>query len=490
MGSYIGIDLGTSAVKLLLLQENGDVLGTAEESYPVSYPRAGWAEQDPQAWYTAAVRGIRQLLEGHRADEVRGIGIAGQMHGLVLLNRNGVVLRPAILWNDGRSAAETERLNREIGEKRLLELTGNIAYAGFTLPKLLWVRANEAKLYRQTATVLLPKDELVRRLTGICGTEPSDACGTLLYDGKHARWSEELTEQLAIPTDLLPPVRGSAEMVGTLLPEVARETGLSERVFVVAGAGDNAAAALGNGVIDAGDCNLSLGTSGTLLVPCADYPPLTAPTLHTFIHADGKPMLLGCILNAASAGAWWVEGILGSGNFGREMANLRCGRADDPYFLPYLMGERSPHNDPAARGVFFGMSGGTDRAAMTRAVYEGVSFALRDCGETDGNLPAKGAALRRRCEIRGMEPTACRCAECDGGGPRTGGRTVQRRRDAGGGGGRMLSVCPRCGGAPEARRCTPLRANPRALRFLCGTVRLFPNAVPRNEEAVELKAES
>lgn len=381
MGSYIGIDLGTSAVKLLLLRENGDVLGTAEESYPVSYPRAGWAEQDPQAWYTAAVRGIRQLLEGHRADEVRGIGIAGQMHGLVLLNRNGVVLRPAILWNDGRSAAETERLNREIGEKRLLELTGNIAYAGFTLPKLLWVRANEPELYRQTATVLLPKDELVRRLTGVCGTEPSDACGILLYDGKHARWSEELTEQLAIPTDLLPPVRGSAEMVGTLLPEVARETGLSERVFVVAGAGDNAAAALGNGVIDAGDCNLSLGTSGTLLFPCADYPSLTAPTLHTFIHADGKPMLLGCILNAASAGAWWVEGILGSGNFGREMANLRCGRADDPYFLPYLMGERSPHNDPAARGVFFGMSGGTDRAAMTRAVYEGVSFALRDCAE-------------------------------------------------------------------------------------------------------------
>lgn len=381
MKTYIGVDLGTSSVKLLLMNGNGEVLATACEDYPVFYPRAGWSEQDPEDWYRATVCGIRRLMRGQDAESVQGIGIAGQMHGLVLTDRSGGVLRPAILWNDGRSAAETAELNRTVGEKRLIELTGNIAYAGFTLPKLLWVRNREPEVYRQIDTVLLPKDELVRRFTGVRGTEPSDACGTLLYDVRRGCWSEDMQRLCGIPAEWLPPVRKSEEIVGTLLPEVAKDIGLPARVYVVAGAGDNAAASLGIGVIRQGACSISLGTSGTVLIPCGKSTPTAVPTLHTFVHADGNPMLLGCVLTAASAGAWWVRDILGSDGFGAETAELGAGQEDDPYFLPYLMGERSPHNNPDAKGVFFGMRRNTARAAMTRAVYEGVSYALRDCLE-------------------------------------------------------------------------------------------------------------
>ena len=378
MKLYIGIDLGTSSVKLLLLSEAGETVKTVSESYPVSYPQSGWSEQDPEAWVRRTVAGIRELLADQPAAAVRGIGVAGQMHGLVALDANGKVLRPAILWNDGRSAAETEELNRTVGTERLLRATGNIAYAGFTLPKLLWMRKHEPQIYAKIHTVLLPKDYLVYRLTGVLGTEPSDACGTLLYDVRNRCWSREIADACGIPVEWLPEVRGSAERVGTLLPEMARACGLSETVFAAAGAGDNAAAALGTGAIGAGTCNLSLGTSGTVLIPCASYPNLASPLLHTFVHADGNPMLLGCVLSAASCGQWWIEDILGTRDYAGEQAHFRAGGAGETFFLPYLMGERSPHNDPNAKGVFFGMRRNTTRAQLTQAVYEGVTFALRD----------------------------------------------------------------------------------------------------------------
>lgn len=394
MKTYIGIDLGTSSVKLLLMNGAGEVMGSACEAYPVSYPRPGWSEQDPEDWYRATVVGIRRLMQGQDAGQVQGIGVAGQMHGLVLADRAGRILRPAILWNDGRSAVEAAELNRTVGGKRLIELTGNIAYAGFTLPKLMWVRKHEPEIYRQIGTVLLPKDELVRRLTGVSGTEPSDACGTLLYDVRRGCWSEEMRRYGEIPPDWLPPVRRSEEKVGTLLPEVAAETGLPAGVYVVAGAGDNAAASLGIGTVSEGSCSISLGTSGTVLIPCGSGQRLCLPTLHTFLHADGSPILLGCILTAASAGGWWIDDILGSGDYAHETETLGDGQADDPYFLPYLMGERSPHNDPDAKGVFFGMQRSTSRAAMTRAVYEGVTYALRDCMEEAGRIGIRPTSAR------------------------------------------------------------------------------------------------
>lgn len=386
MKTYIGVDLGTSSVKLLLLSEEGNVLKTVTRTYPVSYPRSGWSEQEPEDWYRETMAGIRELVGGSEAGSVRGIGIAGQMHGLVALDRDGNVLRPAILWNDGRSAAETEKLNRKPGIKRLLDWTGNICYPGFTLPKILWMKHNEPALYEKIATILLPKDYLVYRLTGILGTEPSDACGTLLYDVKNRGWSKEAAEAAGIPAEWLPVLRASDEIIGTILPGAAKETGLSGNVFVVAGAGDNAAAALGTGAIGAGTCNLSLGTSGTVLIPCAAYPDLKEPLLHTFVHADGNPMLLGCVLSAASCGQWWIEEILGTHSYAEEQNGFPVGGAGEVFFLPYLMGERSPHNDPNARGVFYGMRKNTTRSQMTQAVYEGVTFALRDSMEAAKEL--------------------------------------------------------------------------------------------------------
>ena len=378
MNTYIGVDLGTSSVKLLLLAEDGTVRKTISRRYPVSCPHPGWSEQDPEDWVLQSLTGMEELLAGEHPECVRGIGVAGQMHGLVLLDARGNVLRPAILWNDGRSAQETLQLNHEPGEERLAEWTGNIAFPGFTLPKLLWVRNHEPEIYQQIAKVLLPKDYLVYRLTGILGTDPSDACGTLMFDVRQNRWSKELLDACGIPECWMPEVRGSGERVGHILPAISSRLGLSRDAFAVAGAGDNAAAALGTGTLNPGSCNLSLGTSGTLLIPCPEYPQSTHRALHTFVHADGKPMLLGCILSAASCGQWWIEDILRTTDYAQEQRLFGAGGAGALFFLPYLTGERAPHNDPHARGVFFGLSRDTTREQMTQAVYEGVTFALRD----------------------------------------------------------------------------------------------------------------
>lgn len=378
MNTYIGIDLGTSSVKLLLLAQDGTVRRTVSRRYPVSCPHPDWSEQNPEDWVSETLAGMVELLAGEHPECVRGIGVAGQMHGLVLLDAHGNVLRPAILWNDGRSAQETICLNRDLGEERLIKQTGNIAFSGFTLPKLLWVRNHEPEIYRQIATVLLPKDYLVYRLTGILGTDPSDACGTLLFDVRQNRWSTELLNACNIQKRFMPQVRGSGEIVGRILPTISSRLGIPPDAFAVAGAGDNAAAALGTGALTPGNCNLSLGTSGTLLIPCREYPQSPHRALHTFVHADGKPMLLGCILSAASCGQWWIEEILKSADYAQEQRLFGTGGAGALFFLPYLSGERSPHNDPHARGVFFGLSRDTTREQMTQAVYEGVTFALRD----------------------------------------------------------------------------------------------------------------
>lgn len=382
MNTYIGIDLGTSGAKFLLVAADGTILAENTQTYPVFYPRSGWSEQNPEDWFAAAVRGLKELLQGQDKAAVKGISFGGQMHGLVALDKDDNVIRPAILWNDGRTEQETAYLNRIIGKEKLAAYTGNIAFAGFTAPKILWMKRNEPENFKEIARIMLPKDYLAYRLSGRFCTDVSDASGTLLLDVKNRRWSPEMCAVCGISEQQLPELFESFEPVGTLKEEIAKEFGLSAGVRVIAGAGDNAAAAVGTGVVGEGGCNLSLGTSGTLFVSSEKYKEDKVNALHSFCHADGGWHLMGCILSAASCNAWWSDKILQTEDYAREQAGLEEFLGENSvYFLPYLMGERSPHNDVNARGAFIGMRPDTSRGQMTLAVLEGVAFALRDCLE-------------------------------------------------------------------------------------------------------------
>ena len=390
---FIGVDLGTSACKFLLMDEKGAILNVVSETYDVEYPHPGWSQQNPADWWEAVRRGIPALLAGHDASQVAGIGCGGQMHGLVALDADDQVIRPAILWNDGRTVEQVRYLNEEVGTEKLVEWTGNIAYAGFTAPKILWMRDEEPENYARIAHVMLPKDYLNHLLTGAYATDVSDASGMLLLDVATRGWSAPMLELCGLTESQLPRVYESYEKIGTLLPEVASELGLPEGVVVCAGAGDNAAAAVGTGCVGAGSMNVSLGTSGTVFIPTAGFSPV-GDRIHSFCHADGGWHLMGCILSAASCNAWWVGDILGSQDFAGEQAGIDAADASLglPYFLPYLMGERTPHNDVCARGSFVGMSMSTTRADLTRAVLEGVAFAIRDSVEIARGLGVDVAA--------------------------------------------------------------------------------------------------
>ena len=390
---FIGVDLGTSACKFLLMDEKGAILNVVSEDYDVEFPHPGWSQQNPADWWAAVRRGIPALLAGHDASKVAGIGCGGQMHGLVALDADDEVIRPAILWNDGRTVEQVRYLNEEVGVEKLLSWTGNIAYAGFTAPKILWMRDEEPENYARIAHVMLPKDYVNHLLTGVYATDVSDASGMLLLDVATRAWSAPMLELCGLTAGQLPAVHESYEAIGTLLPEVAAELGLPGGVVVCAGAGDNAAAAVGTGCVGAGAMNVSLGTSGTVFIPTAGFSPV-GDRIHSFCHADGGWHLMGCILSAASCNAWWAGDILGTDDFAGEQAGIDAADAslDLPYFLPYLMGERSPHNDTLARGAFVGMCMSTTRADMTRAVLEGVAFAIRDSVEIARSLGVDVAA--------------------------------------------------------------------------------------------------
>lgn len=382
MNTYIGIDLGTSGTKFLLVAANGEILAENTQSYEVCYPHSGWSEQNPELWYKAALTGLKKLLQGQDKSAVKGISFGGQMHGLVVLEKDDNVIRPCILWNDGRTEKQTKYLNEVIGKEKLSKYTGNIAFAGFTAPKILWIKENEPENFAKIAKIMLPKDYLAYKLSGSFCTDYSDASGMLLLDVKNRRWSQKMCDVCGISEQMLPKLYESYEVVGTLKKEIAEELGLSEGVKIIAGAGDNAAAAVGTGVVGEGGCNISLGTSGTLFVSATEYKEDKVNALHSFCHADGGWHLMGCILSAASCNAWWSDKILETNNYAKEQEGLEeyLGK-NDVYFLPYLMGERSPHNDVNARGAFIGMRPDTTRKQMTLAVLEGVTFALRDCLE-------------------------------------------------------------------------------------------------------------
>ena len=386
---FIGVDLGTSAVKLLLMEESGKICNIVSKEYPLFFPHPGWSEQNPEDWYTQSMAGMKELTEGIDRSQVAGISFGGQMHGLVTLDDQDQVIRPAILWNDGRTSEETDYLNNVIGKDKLSQYTANIAFAGFTAPKILWMKKNEPEKFAKVVKIMLPKDYLAYRLSGSFCTDVSDASGMLLLDVKNRCWSKEMMEICGVKEEQLPKVYESWEVVGTLKPEVAKELGFSENVKVIAGAGDNAAAAVGTGTVGDGQCNISLGTSGTVFISSKNFGVDEHNALHSFCHADGSYHLMGCMLSAASCNKWWAEEILGTKDFAAEQAPIQKLGENHVFFLPYLMGERSPHNDPDARGVFFGMSMDTSRADMTQAVLEGVAFALRDSLEVAKSLGIK-----------------------------------------------------------------------------------------------------
>jgi len=382
---YIGVDLGTSALKLVMMDSRGELVKSVSKEYPLYFPNSGWSEQNPTDWFLAVKEGLKELAAG-AAEKIAGISFGGQMHGLVILDKDDNVLRPAILWNDGRSTKETDYLNNVIGKEKLSELTANIAFAGFTAPKILWVKNNEPEIFEKISKIMLPKDYISYMLSGSFCTDYSDASGMLLLDVKNKKWSQEMIKICSISEDMLPKLYESYEVVGDIKPELAKELGLNEDIKIIAGAGDNAAAAIGTATVGEGACNISLGTSGTIFISSKNFGVDKYNALHSFDHADGNYHLMGCMLSAASCNKWWMEDILKTEDFVGEQQDIDNLGENKVFFLPYLMGERSPHNDPFARGSFIGMSMDTRREDMTLAILEGVTFALRDSLEVARSL--------------------------------------------------------------------------------------------------------
>jgi xylulokinase len=363
--ALVGLDVGTTGVKALAVSPEGEVLARAEEEYPLSIPRPGWAEQDPEDWWRATERAVARL-----GVEPAGIGLSGQMHGLVALDAGDRVLRPAILWNDQRTAAECAEIDERVGLERLVALTGNRALTGFTAPKLLWLRRHEPEVYARIAHVLLPKDYVRLRLTGEYATDVADASGTLLFDVAARRWSDEVLEALELPRSWLPPALESPAVSGTTAAGVP----------VAAGAGDQAAGALGVGVVAPGRLSVVLGTSGVVFAALPEFRADPQGRVHAFCHAvPGGWHAMGVMLSAAGSLRWLRDQVVRD-DYDALLAEARRWPpgAEGLLFAPYLAGERTPHADPDARGAFVGLSLRHDRGALTRAVLEGVAFGLRD----------------------------------------------------------------------------------------------------------------
>jgi len=396
--TFLGIDVGTSSIKVVAVDPAGRLLAVASSPMTVDVQRPGWSEQNPEDWWSGTCSSIGQVLAEIESPEVRGVGLSGQMHSLVSLDKDRQVVRPAILWNDVRSSAEAAYVRETVGNEALRRLAGNPSLEGFTVTKLLWMKNTEPRLFERVSHMLLAKDYIRYRLTGELGTEPSDASATLLFDIVNSRWSDEMCSLLGVDVGLLPPIIESAEIAGGVTKSAAHETGLAEGVPVVGGGADNACAAIGAGVVSTGDALFSVGTSGTVVAPTSS--PVTDPgmRIHSMRHATPDTWyLMGVVLSAGAALDWWRRS---SGNVGfneliAEAAEVEAG-SGSVTFLPYLTGERTPHADANARGVFFGMHGGTERSHMTRAVMEGVSFALRDSLELMTALdvnPAEAVAV-------------------------------------------------------------------------------------------------
>jgi xylulokinase len=394
MTAFLGIDIGTSGTKTLAIDGHGKILADATETYPCHHPRPLWSEQDPDDWWRATVATVRAVVKqaGLKPPDVKAIGLSGQMHGSVFLDRNQRVIRRALLWNDQRTAAECDEIERRAGGRRkLIKLVANPALTGFTAPKILWLRNHEPRNFDALRKVLLPKDEIRRRLTGEFATEVSDASGMLLLDVAARNWSKTLLSKLELDVDLLARCHESEEITGQLTREVAGELGLSTDCVVVGGAGDCAAGAVGNGIVSQGVLSTSIGTSGVMFVHCDKVKIDPEGRIHTFCHAvHGKWHMMGVNLSAGGSLQWFRNQLCQA-----ELAHSKSAQRD-PYevitaeaeavrpgsdglfFLPYLSGERTPHADPDARGCFVGLTLAHTRGHLVRAIMEGVTYSMRD----------------------------------------------------------------------------------------------------------------
>ncbi len=395
---YLGIDLGTSAVKALLVDDEQQIVGEASAPLAVSRPQPLWSEQDPADWWRATVAVIEQLRAVHGSDlaAVRGLGLSGQMHGATLLDASDRVLRPAILWNDGRSANECTEL--ECRAPRSREITGNLAMPGFTAPKLLWVARNEPEIFRRIARVLLPKDYVRLRLSGEHVSEMSDAAGTLWLDVGRRAWSTEMLAATGLPETAMPRLVEGSEPSARLRPALAREWGMRPDVVIAGGGGDNAAGAAGVGVVRPGEAFLSLGTSGVYFVSGDRFAPNPSGAVHAFCHCIPNTWHQMSVMLSAASCVSWIAAVTGGADPARVMESEVGDRDPRVIFLPYLSGERTPHNDPHAKGVFFGMTHETDRLDLVRAVLEGVAFAFADGQDA---LLATGTSIRTVSVIGG-----------------------------------------------------------------------------------------
>ena len=406
MAVLVGVDVGTSGTRALAVTADGEVVAEATRPHELLTPRPGWTEQHPAEWWEAAKAVLREVAR----DDIVGLGVTGQMHGSVFLDAAGEVIRPALLWNDQRTAEECDEITARVGEARLLELAGTSALTDFQAPKILWLARDEPEGYERVASVLLPKDYVRFELTGERATDASDAAGTLLLDVRARDWSAEILDTLEIPRDWLPQVFEGPENTGTVRDEVADELGLPRGLPVAAGGGDNAAAAVGVGVVREGSVSTSIGTSGVLFAHRDEFTPDPSGRVHAFCHAVPDAFhLMAVTLSAGGSLAWWRERLGGGAGFGElidEASPVEPG-SEGLLFLPYLTGERSPHLDPHARGGFVGLTVRHGRAHMTRAVVEGVAFSMRDgleimrgLGTPDDDMRAVGGGARSPLWLR------------------------------------------------------------------------------------------
>jgi xylulokinase len=396
----LGIDTSTTATKALLMSADGEVLGVASSEYSYDTPRPMWSEQHPELWWRATTDSIHQVLSQSQVDpsDVKGVGLTGQMHGLVLLDPDGEVLRPAILWNDQRTAAECDEIRERLGKEQLIQITGNDALTGFTAPKILWVRNNEPEVFAQARQILLPKDYVRFKLTGEYATDKAGGAGTLLFDLRRRDWSRAVLEALEIDPAWLPPTFEGTAATGYITPQAAEATGLKKGTPVVGGGGDQAAGAVGTGAVTEGIVSLSLGTSGVVFAS-ADQPIIEPQgRLHAFCHAvPGRWHLMGVMLSAGGSLRWYRDTLAPDTDFSslvEPAASIPAG-SDGLIFLPYLSGERTPYPDPLARGAFVGLTVRHTQSHLTRAVLEGVAFGLRDSFEL-----MKGAGLADITQVR------------------------------------------------------------------------------------------
>ncbi len=376
---YLGVDLGTSSIKVLLSDSNGKIIDSQSVEYPIEYPQEGWSQQNPSDWWAGFGTVVTELGKRHDLRGLKTICFSGQMHGLVLLDDNDEVIRPALLWNDGRTVEQCRYLNEDIGIDKLVAYTGNKALTGFTAPKVLWVRDNEPDNFAKIAKIMLPKDYVQYMITGVFASDVSDNSGTLYFDVANKCWSQPMLDILGITTEQLPTSYESYEVVGTVQQSVADKLGLSTDTKVVIGGGDQAMGAVGTGTITSGQISISLGTSGVVFVNADTYVEDKNAGLHSFCHANGNYHLMGVTLSCAGSTKWWAEDVLGTRDYAGLFAGISQGEVDNLLYLPYLIGERSPINDPFAKGCLYGLTVMHDQKAITKAVIEGICFSLRHC---------------------------------------------------------------------------------------------------------------